>query len=101
MKRQHHLLPMESQHNIAKYTIIYIIDVFCAVFTYWDVLDHTLRTIAALGVLVSTVYLILKHRSEHQVNMEKKKLIETEHQIKQQELYRAMQENKDHDQKSA
>jgi Co/Zn/Cd efflux system component len=85
---------MEHHNSVIKFTVVYIIDVIFAVFTFWDILDHTLRTIAALGVLISTIYLIQKHRSEHQVNKERKKLLEMENQIKQQELFRAIAENK-------
>lgn len=85
---------MESPHSILKFTVVYIIDVTLALFTFWDAFDHTLRTIAAIGVVISTIYLIRKHQSEHQVNKEKKKLLEMETQIKAQELYNIIEKNK-------
>lgn len=86
---------METQHNLIKYYLLYLIDVTFAFLAFWDVLDHSLRTIAALGVIISTIYLIRKHKSEHDVNKEKKRLIEIERQIKEQELYDMMQKNKE------
>lgn len=63
-----------------------LIDYMLAAVVFWDQLDHGLRTIAAIGVILSTWYLIKKYQSEKKLNDEKTKRERLEQQIKEQEL---------------
>lgn len=63
---------MDNSAFNLKYYVIGIIDYLLAVVVFWDNLDHWLRIIAAIGVIISTWYLIKKYKSESELNQLKK-----------------------------
>lgn len=77
------------------YYLIAVLDYYFASVAVgiWDGLDHGLRTIAAIGVIITTWYLIKKYRSEKELNDVKKKQIELENQTMEQELYEKIKKN--------
>jgi len=77
-----------------KYYIVGLIDYVLAVAAFWEGLDVVLRIVAAVGVIVSTWYLIKKYESESKLNKQKLERERMETQIKEQELASIILKNK-------
>lgn len=77
-----------------KYYLIGVIDYVLAVAAFWEGLDLILRIVAAIGVIISTWYLIKKYKSESELNKQKLEREKMETQIKEQELASIILKNK-------
>jgi hypothetical protein len=72
VKNNQDQLSMDHSAFNLKYYVIGIIDYLLAILVFWDNLDHWLRAVAAIGVIISTWYLIKKYKSESELNQLKK-----------------------------
>jgi cell division protein FtsL len=70
-----------------------VIDIILSVISFLNIFDMVVRILAAIGVVISTYYLIRKYINESRVLKEKKRVLELERMKKEQELAQIIERN--------
>lgn len=85
---------MNQYYTIMKHYLLAMFDLFLFSMAAWDGLDHGLRSIAAIGGIVVLIYTIRKIKRDIDLKRIQHERESVELQIRQQELFRLMEDTK-------
>lgn len=80
--------------SIAKTYLMALLDLLLFSMAAWTELDHVLRTIAAVGAIIVLYFTIKKANKDIELKKAQLRREEIEQSIKEQELFRLMEESK-------